>query len=169
MASEEIESYQDCPEPETSRYGFGTKTHLAKWVDAQISTRLFGEPRYFHWISSSFNPINNPESSNPLEIFDDLSRAADNVGSGDELERLENIRAQLLHSTTLYLESDQELEIHLKRVIAGASLNLFRPEIWRITEQGWKMFKRGPITDIDEWYTVEYNLIEGRDFEVVIS
>jgi len=48
-------------------------------------------------------------------------------------------------------------------------LNLFRPEIWRITEQGWKMFKRGPITDIDEWYTVEYNLIEGRDFEVVIS
>ncbi len=164
---EDSEEELRCPEPTTNQFGYGTKTHLARWVDKEVSTHLFGEDRYTHWIASEFNPAQNPDGSNPLAIFRELDLASKNPSKPND--KVESVRAQLLSWLYHHLgRQHRDIEAQLKREIALATYEFFKPEVWRVPRKSWDKFSDVTDVGVDAMYTEGYVLIFGEDFEVVV-
>ena len=156
------------PEPDPSGDTYGTKTYLAKWVDEQISTRLGGEPLYYQWVASSFNPLGNPPASNPSVLYLELDRA---VQLGDtEHQKVKSTRAALMQQAYVRLSDNHEdLEELLKKAIVSAHIGLFKPQVWRVHANVTEKLTASPDEGIEAWHTDDFVLRMGEDFDVVIE
>lgn len=107
-------------------YGYTCKVWLARKIEEQ-----FPGSRYFVWFARRLNPLQNPWSSNPLEIYRLVDQAAQ---KGDNAEpRIKDLRANIHVGIHLRLgRTDRTRAEQLHRMVAVASIEMFHPQIWRL-------------------------------------
>jgi hypothetical protein len=111
--------------PNPGRYGFTCKVWLAAELD-----RVLGD-RYFVWFSTELDPIDNGDSSNPLELYRMLDRAVKRKDWNHP--KVKNLRAKLLVAIDQEIAPrDSQLAIRLIRDIESSTIEMFRPQLWRI-------------------------------------
>jgi hypothetical protein len=99
------------------------------WLATDIADRHFGA-RYRTWFATTLNPPRNGSSSNPLVLFEELTRAVD---VNDHYHaRVEQLRQRL----TLWVSSPGPIPPaivpDLVREIKLAPVTAFRPALWKI-------------------------------------
>jgi hypothetical protein len=137
------------------------------WIASQLEILHLGGYHYV-WFSKDLNPIANGDSSNPLELYREIDRA---VKRNDvNHPKLKDLKANLLLAVTyLIAPSDAARARELKRSIRRASIDMFRPQLWkldlsRINATRWN--KTGANLSWDEQYVTD---LKGGEFEVIVD
>lgn len=107
-------------------WGFSCKI----WLAYQLEKQYFGQV-YYAWFARELNPLENGDSSNPLEIYASVDKAVKKSDANHP--KLKNFRASLLETINrLVSKKDPKLARELRREILRAPVEMFRPSIWRI-------------------------------------
>ena len=117
------------PPAEPDFYGYSCQA----WFSLELVEDLFGTSSRRVWFSTSFNPVDNAPSSNPVQVYLELSQAVKAKDVGSKLIR--GYRASLIE-----LINKQETDSKLTSVqasdyrarIVAAPVESFRPEVWRL-------------------------------------
>lgn len=115
--------------PVSESYGYSCNV----WFSLEIARSLFSTTQRRVWFSTVFNPTVNVDSSNPSEIYREVSRAVQNNDVGSRM--IGSYRLQLLG-----LVADQEAKNNISASEANAyrqristeAIVSFRPEVWRL-------------------------------------
>jgi hypothetical protein len=115
------------PSPAAStQFGFTCKAWIAYQLEALYLSQV-----YYVWFSKELNPIDNGDSSNPLELYRVIDRAVKKNDANHP--KLKDLKANLLLAVrNLITPSDPVLARQLKRSIRLAPIEMFRPQLWRI-------------------------------------
>ncbi len=100
------------------------------WIAYQLE-KLHLDGTYYVWFSRELNPLANGDSSNPLEIYQEIDRA---VKKNDlNHPKLKDLKANLLLAVNYWIEpGDLALARELKRTIRRAPIDMFRPQLWKL-------------------------------------
>ncbi|MBV9658439.1 MAG: hypothetical protein JO295_10055 [Verrucomicrobia bacterium] len=113
-----------------TNYYYGTKTAI-DW----ILGHYFFDGQHHTWVAKEFFPyrLNNPSSSNPLEIYQNLYKPWKDKDEFDPF--MEGRRAKLLKAVDHQTAADRvdaALAVALKRVCSAVSILFFYPIVFRI-------------------------------------
>ena len=114
-------------DPPKASKGFGFACKV--WMAVELE-RVLGD-RYYTWFSRELNPINNGDSSNPIELYRMLDRA---VKTKDwNHPKVKDLRAKLLVVIDQEISpKDVQLARKLIDEIEQSGIDMFRPQLWRI-------------------------------------
>lgn len=113
----------------TSHYGFTCKV----WIASKIEEIHLGGT-YYVWFATELNPIANDKSAIPLEIYREIDVAVKTRLLNHW--KIESVKANLLLAVSRQIApADPEKARELRLEIETASLDMFRPQLWRINLQ----------------------------------
>jgi hypothetical protein len=112
--------------PSRESYGYSCKI----WLAYQLEKQYLGGT-YYVWFTRELNPIENGDSSNPLEMYGAMDRA---VKRQDENHpKVKDFRAGLITLVNRMVgRHNPAVARVLRRAILRAAIELFRPQLWRI-------------------------------------
>ena len=136
------------------------------WIAAQIEKHYLGG-KYYVWFCQSLNPIDNGDSSNPLQLYLTVDRA---VKTGDDAHpKIKDLRINLLWAIkTLIRPTDHRLARQLTVAVVKGSLKLLKPQIWRldltkVDRSRWRLDRSKP--GWDEQYVTD---LQEFEFQVIV-
>jgi hypothetical protein len=147
----------------TSQFGFTCKT----WIASQLDQIHLGGT-YYVWFSTELNPMSNGDSSIPLEIYREIDTAVKKRDANHP--KLESVkRNSLLTVSRLIAPMDRARARASRREIRTASLEMFRPQIWRIDlrkvdASRWKKDRSHP--GWDEQYVTD---LKATEFDILVE
>lgn len=106
-----------------SRFGYSCQAYLA----LEVAKGAFSVAVPWVWFSTRFNSVDNVDSSNPAQIYLDLSRAVQTGDAGSKTIR--GYRSSSLNTVVINV-SDPSKSKTLQDRINTASTNYFRPQVW---------------------------------------
>lgn len=107
-------------------YGYTCKAWLARKIEEE-----FPGSRCFVWFARRLNPLQNPLSANPIEIYRLVDQA---VQRGDDAEpKIKDLRANIHLGIQLRLgDTNRARAEQLHRIVTAAPIEMFHPQIWRL-------------------------------------
>jgi len=102
-------------------YGFTCKI----WIAYQIEKYYLGGV-YYVWFARELNPIENGDSSNPLQLYEGVDRAVKKRDINHS--KLKDFRASLLTLVDTRI-TPKSTARRLRREILRAPIEMFRPQI----------------------------------------
>jgi hypothetical protein len=151
-------------DPPKASKGFGFACKV--WMAVELE-RVLGD-RYYTWFSRELNPINNGDSSNPIELYRMLDRA---VKTKDwNHPKVKDLRAKLLVVIDQEISpKDVQLARKLIDEIEQSGIDMFRPQLWRIDlakvpESRWDTTERQ-----DAWDEQLVKDLTQGEFEVIVE
>ena len=145
-----------------AQYGFSCKVWLAYQME-----RHYLDETYFVWYARELNPVGNGDSSNPLEIYQDIDRA---VKANDHNHpKIKDLRAGLLRIIDRFVRpKDRELARALKREVVSCDLAMFRPQIWRLDLRALSASRIHHDKSQDGWDEQYLSDLRNGEFEVIV-
>jgi hypothetical protein len=112
--------------PSHAPFGYSCKI----WIAYQLEKNYLGGS-YYVWFAREVNPIENGDSSNPIEIYAGVDRAVKKRDINHP--KLKDFKAGLLEIVSRVItRRDAKLARALRREILRAPVELFRPQLWRL-------------------------------------
>jgi hypothetical protein len=147
----------------SNQFGFAVKTWIAYQLEA-----LYLHRTYYVWFSEQLNPINNGDSSNPLELYRTIDRAVKKNDSNHP--KLKGTKTQLLWVVSFFFrKSDPTLARSLRRDILQAPIEMFRPQLWRLNLAKIPI-SRWDTTDANPaWDEKKVLDLKDGEFEIIIE
>jgi hypothetical protein len=116
------------PMPPSGKNGYSCQTIIAKKFNEWLHRGT-----YYCWYSTEFNPKKSPDSSNPLWLYQTVSRAVQNKDIKNP--KIEQIRLNLMFAATddavIGEKHDPRAEQRLNHALE-AGIEMFWPQVWRI-------------------------------------
>jgi len=147
----------------TSQYGFTCKV----WIASKIEEIHLGGS-YYVWFATELDPIANDKTAIPLEIYREIDIAVKTKLANHW--KIESVKANLLLTISrLIAPTDRDRARELRREIETATLDMFRPQLWRINlrmvdASRWK--KDGVHPGWDEQILTD---LQRAEFEIIVE
>ncbi|TGL31634.1 hypothetical protein EHQ52_17050 [Leptospira koniambonensis] len=144
------------------QYGYSCQTWLAKY----LSDNYFGG-KYRIWFATEIHPLNNGLSSNPLRLYEELSRiTATNDYNHSRI-------VQLKRNLIMWVASEVSNKLtysqagHLIGIISKAPVKSFRPLLWRIELSRIHVTRLQNIGQFPDEYLI--GDLDSNEYEVIVD
>lgn len=156
---------QTIPEMSVQEIGYSVQTWIATCIQDTINLNGQDEPKYYCWISTVYNAIPPVgQSANPSSIFTQIDTAIQTNDEGDP--KIERIRQKLVAAIAKTIAVADPRQGHrISRIIRGAPLNRFCPEIWAVNLGMVQPHRRKPGQYPNEF---EISDLTTEEFEIVV-
>ena len=143
-------------------YGYTCKVWLARKIEEE-----FSGSRYFVWFARRLNPLQNPSSANPIEIYRLVDQA---VQKGDHTEpKIKDPRANIHLGIQLRLGKTNRARAEQPHgIVTRAPIEMFHPQIWRLELSSIDATRWRPAEHSERDETRTEDLSRG-EFEVVVE